>query len=202
MGGYGSGRRWGSSKDTTSDYRQLDVRRWQRDGFLLSGRFFGWQWSRDGKVVASIQVKIEADRVILSYRHRRNDWDPWQSREYPVFLDWTRCNYGGARAWFLCPAMGCGRRVAILYMGGGIFACRHCHQLAYGSQREPAHYRALSRAQAIREKLGGSGSMAYPFPPRPKGMHFRTYLQLCRKYEDAESRCWPPWLLKQLASGR
>jgi hypothetical protein len=28
---------------------------------------------------------------------------------------------------FICPAAGCGRRVAILY-GGGNFACRHCYQ--------------------------------------------------------------------------
>ena len=60
--------------------------------------------------------------------------------------------------------------MAILY-GGIIFACRHCHQLAYECQREPPHYRALNRAQAIREKLGGSGSMADPFPSKPKGMH-------------------------------
>jgi hypothetical protein len=35
----------------------------------------------------------------------------------------------------------------------------------------PAHDRALRNAQAIRVKLGGSGSMADFFPPKPKGMH-------------------------------
>ena len=38
---------------------------------------------------------------------------------------------------FICPAAGCGRRVAILYRGG-IFACRHCYRLAYASSREDA----------------------------------------------------------------
>jgi hypothetical protein len=33
------------------------------------------------------------------------------------------------------------------------------------------YYRALHRAQAIREKLGGSGNIALLFPEKPKGMH-------------------------------
>lgn len=47
MGGPGSGRglRAGTA-ETTSDFLQLDVRRWQRDGFLIAGRAFSWQWSR------------------------------------------------------------------------------------------------------------------------------------------------------------
>jgi hypothetical protein len=200
MGGFGSGRRWRSSKDTTSGYRRLDVRHWQRDGYLVAGRHFRWQWSQDGEVVAWINVNTEADRVILSYKHRRNE-EAWQSAEYPVAIEWTPCNYGGRRAWFRCPARGCGRRVAMLY-GGTIFACRHCYQLAYESQREPAHYRALHRARAIRERVGGSGNMFEPFPPKPKGMQWCTYLRLIREYEDAYSRCWPPWFLKRIAAGK
>ena len=66
MGGYGSGRRWHfSAKDTTSDYRALDVRRWKRDGFLTPGQAFGWQWSRHGEVVASIRVRTEENRLLV-----------------------------------------------------------------------------------------------------------------------------------------
>ena len=39
MGGSGSGRRWGS-RATTSAYRQLDIRQWQRSGLLGAGRSF------------------------------------------------------------------------------------------------------------------------------------------------------------------
>jgi hypothetical protein len=36
MGGYGSGRRWGGSKETTDEYRRLDVRWWHREGLPVS----------------------------------------------------------------------------------------------------------------------------------------------------------------------
>jgi hypothetical protein len=53
-----------------------------------------------------------------------------KDEQYPVRIERTPCNLGGSRHWFICPAVGCGRRAAILY-GGGNFACRRCHQLAY-----------------------------------------------------------------------
>nr|VFJ66706.1 MAG: hypothetical protein BECKDK2373C_GA0170839_11537 [Candidatus Kentron sp. DK] len=84
MGGIGSGRRWHyDAKDTTGDYRSIDVRRLQRDGLLAPGRAFNWQWFRDDEVVGSIRVLTEADRVILDYRHQRGDSD-WKEKNYPV----------------------------------------------------------------------------------------------------------------------
>ena len=165
--------------------------RWlQRKGLLLPGRFSSLTWSRGGEKCGSIKLWSEIDRVILSYSHRRYD-EPWKAEEYPVAIERTPCHYGGSRAWFRCPATGCGRRVAVLY-GGEIYACRHCHQLAYESQRERPYRRALSRAQAIVERLGGT--WAEGFPDRPKGMHHRTYRRLQMKYEYAEALLWPPWL--------
>ncbi len=178
MGGFGSGRHWLSRKSTTFEYRRLDVRRWQRDGLLVPGRSFGLQWIPNGEVVASVYVRVRDDTVLLCYGHRTSG-GAWQTeQQYPVRLQWTPCNYGGRRAWFRCPARGCGRRVAILYGAGGIFACRHCCRLGYHSQRESALDRALYRTQAIRMKLGGSGNILLPFPPKPKGMHRRTYQRL------------------------
>ena len=71
MGGFGSGRGQGG-KDTTSDMRALDIRRLQRDGLLTQGRACGWNWLRNGETMASINIRTEADRVILDYRSRRN----------------------------------------------------------------------------------------------------------------------------------
>src|SRR5450830_1886498 len=110
-------------KSCTADMRALDVRKIQRDGCLKAGRALNWTWSRNGEQVAAIDIQVGTDRVILSYRQRTYGGE-WQDKSYPVRLDWTNCNYGGQRAWWLCPAAGCGRRVAVLY-NGTIFACRH-----------------------------------------------------------------------------
>ena len=173
MGGFGSGRQgW---KATTSDMRTLDIRRLQRDGLLTPGQAFGWHWTRNGEEVASIQMRTEVDRVILNYRSRSGG--EWQPMEYPVYLEWTPCNFGGRRAWFVCPARGCGRRVAILY-GGSIFACRHCHRLAYPSQRETWDDRAARRADRIRARLGWERGILNAKGLKPQGMHWRTFERL------------------------
>ena len=192
MGAFASGRRRSSWKVTTSDCYRLDVRWLQRKGLLWPGGYFPLAWSRNGEPTGSIKLRSETDRVILRYRHRRFD-EPWKQQEYPVMLEWTPCNYGGTRVWFRCPISGCGRRVAVLY-GNGIYACRQCHRLAYESQREQPYSRALSRAQAVVEKLGGTWTEG--FPDKPKGMHWNTYSRLYREYEDAQYRSWPPWLPK------
>lgn len=180
MGGFGSGRQGG--KETTDGYLALDVRRLQR-GLLTPGRAFGWNWTVNGETVASIQMRTEADRVVLRYRVQSNGGE-WQEREYPVTLDWTACNYGGRRAWFICPAAGCGRRVALLYLGGaGIFACRHCYRLAYASERENAIDRAARRAERIRERLGWEAGILTPPGCKPKGMHWRTFRRLVGEHD-------------------
>lgn len=181
MGGIGSGRRYLSSKDTTSDMRALDIRRLQRDGLLTPGRAFWWKWTRNDEEVASIQIWTDPDCVILKYRQWSRGGE-WQPMEYPVYLEWTDCNLGGQRVWFLCPAQGCGRRVAILY-GGAIFACRHCHTLAYECQRESDDDRAARRADTIRRRLGWEPGILNGSGGKPKGMHWRTFERLKAEHD-------------------
>lgn len=176
----GSGKRGG--KDTTGDCKSLDVRHLQRDGLLTAGRSFNLSWMRNGKAIASIQVRTEADRVILDYRHQRGGGE-WKSQNYPVRIEWTPCNYGGARAWFICPAQGCGRRVAKLYLGGAIFACRHYYRLAYASQRESLDDRAARRADKIRDRLEWEPGILNGHGVKPKGMHWRTYQRLTIQHD-------------------
>ena len=157
--------------------RSNDVRRWNRDSLLTPYQSFGWQWLRNDKTVASIRVHTEPEHIVLTYRHQSSGND-WTDESYSVRLEWTSCNYGGKRPWFLCPASGCGRRVAILY-GGAIFACRHCHQLTYPSQREADYNRAARRADKIRERLGWEQGIFNPKGwKKPKGMHWDTFERL------------------------
>ena len=179
MGGFGSGRRL-QSKNTTNDYRQFDVRRLQMDGFLKPGRTFGWQWKSGNKTMATINVHTEINKITLSYKHKSYGKE-WKDVSYPVWLDWTYCNYGNWRAWLLCPGKGCGRRVAILY-GGAIFACRYCHKLAYPCQRETALDRVARRANRIRRRLGWKEDIINPNGDKPKGMHWQTFWKLERQH--------------------
>jgi hypothetical protein len=180
MGGFGSGRGQ-RGKDTTSDMRVLDIRRLQRDGLLTPGQLFIWKWSRNGDETASIRIRTESDRVMLSYRSRSHEGE-WQPQEYPVYLERRGCNFGGRRVWFRCPAPGCGRRAAILF-GGAVFACRHCHKLAYASQRETDDDRAARRAEAIRRRLGWKAGILNGEGGKPKGMHWHTFSRLKAEHD-------------------
>lgn len=179
MGGFGSGRKFGAN--VTDDYRQIDIRRWQRDGLLFPGSHINWQWLRNGEKIASIVAKVEAGYLRLIYNYRAPGSEDWGPLDYPVRLQTTPCHYGGVRYWFTCPAVGCGRRVAILYLGGKYFACRDCYQLAYQSQREDKGDRGHRGANKIRTKLGWPVGIANPPEGKPKGMHWRTYNRLMLK---------------------
>jgi hypothetical protein len=179
------------TRDCTEDYRRLDVRQLKRHGCLRSGWSCIWQWSRGGERVAWICVEASDGHITRRYRIRERGGE-WLDRNQPVAVEWTPCHFGGDRAWFRCPGLRCGRRVAILY-GSTYFVCRHCLHLAYESQREAPHYRALHKAQDIHEKLGGRGIIDDPVF-KPKGMHWRTFSRHVERFREAESRAVPPWL--------
>jgi hypothetical protein len=186
MGGPGSGQwyRW-DTKPTVEHYRSIDVREWQRQGLLCAGRRFIWAWwDPHGQQTGSVSVAIVEDAVELSYHY---NGEPVQDR---ILLTWTRCRYGGRRPWFLCPNGLRQRRVAKLYLAGHDFRCRPCYRLTYGSQREDRCYRAMRKAHKIQERLGGRPGFVYPFPPKPKGMHWRTYRRWEAKAKEAEWQCW------------
>jgi len=174
MGGFGSGKHGG--KRTTGDMWALDIRKVQRAGRLAPGQSFNWQWSRNREPMANINILTDTDRVTLDYR-TRDQGGEWQSMNYPVQLSWTSCNFGGQRAWWHCPAVGCGRRVAVLY-GGKVYACRHCQKLAYRSQREQLHDRAGSKANKLRDRLNWEAGILNGNGIKPKGMHWATFERL------------------------
>ena len=97
----------------------LDVCSIHRAGRLLPGSWFTWQWTRNRETTSSIQLRVGTDSVVLEYRncskyHNGGEWEPMN---HAVRLDWTACGFGGRRVWWRCPAIGCGRRVAVLHGG-------------------------------------------------------------------------------------
>ena len=189
MGAIGSGRTSGFGRSKVEACRSIDVNRLHKAGCLVPGWCGGWKWTRDGERAASISLRAEERRVVFSYNYRLNGGD-WQSVEEPVSITGVPCRFGGTRPYFLCPGVvngvACGRRVAKLYGPGRYFLCRHCYRLAHASQGEGEWDRALRRANKIRMRLGGDPGLVAPFPPKPKGMWWRTYQRLREKAFAAE----------------
>jgi hypothetical protein len=168
LGGLGSGNRYRFDKKTTTDEcRSLDIRRFHREGLLKPGHWFSWSWRRAEQEVASVGALVYEDKLVLSYRSKSGG--EWEDVREPVSLEWTPCNFGGERPWFVCPGVGCGRRVAVLYGPGKYFLCRHCYDLRYESQRKDKGHRALRRAQKIRQRLVEAPTRPSRSPRGPRG---------------------------------
>lgn len=191
MGGIGSGRRCRYGKDATEDSRPLDIRKLHRAGLLKPNRMFGWQWTINDKAIADIDVRVGVQYVVLTYRHRSRSKTDWEDVEQTIHLNHTSCTYGGTRPWWLCPS--CGRRVAVLYGPGKLYACRHCCELAYSSQRETSSDRAMRRADKIRRRLGWPIGIGNPKGTKPRGMHWRTFARLNARHDELAWRSLAGW---------
>lgn len=175
------------SKNTTDDYRSLDVRTLHRAGALTAGRACSWEWSRRGEVVASIGIEAES-RGRLRLRYNLTRQGQTEAKDYPAPITWTPCHLGGERPWFLCPC--CARRVAKLY-GGTVFACRHCLRLKYRSQQASKRDRPCDRSWDLRRALGcNEGFLCLPaeFIAKPKGMHWRTFERKVEQLKEVDAR--------------
>ena len=148
MGGLGSGRPWGCGKATVEDGLTLNINKLVREGNIRPGGWrsgsLRWRCVPSEEEVGSIGYEANLiDQLGAWMRlHYRVDGE---QQDYRVPLETTRPNYGGRRWWFRCPATG--HRVAKLHLppGGTIFAARRAYGLAYQSQRERSHDRALTR---------------------------------------------------------
>jgi hypothetical protein len=160
----------------------INVRDWKRRGLLHPGQMFPVSWNRAGVPCGSISVRTETEAVVLIFRSQHPGETEWKSTEQRVPILWTACHLGGRRPWFRCAVylngQHCGRRVAVLYPAGDLFACRHCYGLSYASQQESPQSRFIRRSRNTRMRLGGSPDLLQPFPERPRGMHQRTYTRL------------------------
>jgi hypothetical protein len=187
------GRRPYGARTACESCKSIDVRRWHREGRLSAGQHFTNSWTCGGEASGSINVRTEGDAVILTHRSRSSRGSEWKSVEQRVPITWTDCHFGGRRFWFICPVYSegrfCGRRVAVLYGAGELFACRNCYRLTYASQQEPARERGYLKARKIRMLLRGDGNVLEACPEKPPRMHWRTYERLYRAYEDARGRC-------------
>jgi hypothetical protein len=138
---------------------RLDVRKLARSK-VLGGGAFAWRWTNsDGEESGSITISSFPDRLHLSFTQNGKPGG------HEVGIVRTACNFGGTRPWLLCAP--CGVRVAVLYLRGGRFICRHCARVVYASQSEDLIGRAWRRQAKLEARLGEHWK-------RPKGMHQAT----------------------------
>jgi hypothetical protein len=172
---------------TCESCKALDVWQWHRDDCLPPALRFSWKWTRGD--MPSGDIPIRTDAIWLTYRVRRFGASEWKDIQQRVHLTWTKCHLGGRRPWLQCPISSngkyCGRRVAKLHLAHELFACRRCSGLAYESQQESDPNPVFNKAQKIRIRLGGCGNITLPFPPKPKGMHWKTYDRLRLAHDQA-----------------
>lgn len=171
-------------KDTTNESCPFDVRTLHKRGWLVEGASGSSRWwvGFDRGQGERIGWRCDGKRVTLLYAWRG------QEVEQHVTIEWTPCNYGGQRPWWNCPQ--CSRRVAVIYAAGKTFACRHCYNLCYKCQTEQFSDRALRQAFKVRERLGDDNGLHMPFPNKPKGMHWKTYYRLQKKYAFSRRGVW------------
>lgn len=162
------------AKRTTYQMIALDIRQVHRGGGLVPGHLSSRAWTWGSGSVSRVFLDAGIDLVTLSYRGSTQG-GVWQECSQRVAVEWTPCNYGGRRPWWICPV--CGMRVAILY-DSRKYACRHCHDLTFKSTRTAPGSKHFSRANKVRDRLGWGGGVASPMGDRPKGMHLTTYLRL------------------------
>ena len=105
--------------------------------------------------------------------------------------------FGGHQWYFACPFTN--KLCSVLWLLPGVekFGSRQTlgRWSAYSSQFATEHDRAIFSARHIHYQLGAKGRIAIddPLPPKPKGMHWRTYDKLaarCERYENIAKNCF------------
>jgi hypothetical protein len=179
---------------------------------VLLGSPFGSPPGSPG-VVTTINLRAEAGHLYLSWH------GPIIGREgvdEVIPIDRMPRHFGGLRAFFLCPGVGCGRRVTKLHLiirqqpECPRFLCRQCSQLAYESQSEAPRQRALrracKRAHRLRQRFGivgpGIAGIDVPLPAKPRTMTLDAYAWRLEEVLQAEiqaNEACTDWLQRLVA---
>jgi hypothetical protein len=207
MGGYGSGKTGG--RQTVEDGHTLDLSRLFKTGCLKPAAWTSgtlrWRNVVTGEEIASVgfqaQLNEEGGYVQLHWTSTNRGTEERRQCENRIALTTHPQPFGGRRWLFICPHTG--RLATKLHLPSGVytFACRKAYRLAYRSQRETSHDRALSRAFALRRKLRNDGGIG-DYILKPKGMHWRTFDRAMERINQAEDvvEVHTAFLLERLAS--
>lgn len=138
---------------------------------------------RDGEAGSmEIAVRREEQTLNLNLEFRAPELrlilqqpDGFRYPEQIVLTSEEPCNFGGTRTWLHCPETTCGKRVGVLYLIDSRWKCRGCAGVEYPSKQLSRILRMRAKAKRLRDHLGPGSALFEDFPPRPLGMHLRTY---------------------------
>jgi hypothetical protein len=145
------------------------------------------RWTRSGEPWAEVKLRLEL---------RSNDGTAWLRynnehvtqkagpQNHAVSLVATPCRFGGQRWCWICPETY--KQVRCLYLpnGGDRFLSRGAYGLSYTSQRQAPTGRMHDRSRKLYMRLGANyRGLCWEWPPKPKGMHQRTYETICARLE-------------------
>ena len=105
------------------NHRQIninEVRQRLTDGWLTT-------YKRNHLIVQKLNVLPLAQGLLFNWR-RNNEG---QILSQSVRLAYSKTNFNGKRAWFVCPK--CGRRCSSLFDFGGAWLCLKCGDLKYST---------------------------------------------------------------------
>ena len=174
-----------SSHRSSNEFHSLKIGNFYRGGFI-SRADYAWKYGNDlqGRTQIEVHPSEAFADIIVTFS------------TYPTFrqivdLVFTSPHYGGVRPWFACPE--CDKRVGVLFLpfhGRHTWACRHCWNLRYLSQRLTPWFRLSRRARQLAQHLSTRHLDDGEFPEKPKGMHWSTYYRLqgqwCAVIDQAE----------------
>jgi hypothetical protein len=197
MGGYGSG---GHSRthDYTGRYKQLDSFYFGKAALFMAKKGLDMfehpvSWTDGGKIrIVLFPDKLVAGYTVGSESGREEIADTFYFESVPN-------NYGGEKVYFRCPY--CDRRSRFLYLHRRHFKSRLCARLNYCSQQmsKGVDLSILGMQRALK-KLGIKDDFA-PIdmecytPPKPKGMHYKTYFKLLEELRDAQDEYHYNWTI-------
>jgi hypothetical protein len=148
-----------------------------------------WTVVRTGEVTNSIGFQSDlgerSGNVQLRWTSTNQRSGEKRQCENRITLTTSPQPFGGRRWFFICPRTGENATKLHLPSGADTFASRRAYRLGYRSQRESPRDRSLSRAFALRGKIGGDGGIG-DYIPKPKGMHARTFERATEKVYAAE----------------
>ena len=163
----------GRPREIVECVRSIDIGALRRAGIFATPAERNLRaWTVDNNIVDLAPIVWDGRRLAL-----RNQF---------IEIEREPCPFGGERYYFSCY---CHRRVTKLYSANdGPWRCRHCYGLTYRTCQEAPRDRYRSKAQRIRESLGGGPNLLDDFPPRPRGMHRKRYEGLKARHSEAANR--------------